>query len=80
MANRMASKIKFAMGAVAFLSSLLMIPLSGRTENQFVNESQTEAQNAPGSNAQINGRIVYVCARLKTKSCPCMTEAKMEGK
>jgi len=23
--------------------------------------------------------VVYVCACLKTKSCPCMTEAKMEG-
>lgn len=24
-------------------------------------------------------KIVYVCACLKTKSCGCMTEAKMEG-
>jgi hypothetical protein len=24
-------------------------------------------------------KVVYVCACLKTKSCPCMTEAKMEG-
>lgn len=23
--------------------------------------------------------VVYVCACLKTKSCSCMTEAKMEG-
>lgn len=25
------------------------------------------------------GSVVYVCACLKTKSCSCMTEAKMEG-
>jgi hypothetical protein len=25
------------------------------------------------------GRVVYVCACLKTKSCSSMTEAKMEG-
>ena len=24
-------------------------------------------------------RVVYVCACLKTKSCPCMTEAKSAG-
>ncbi len=24
-------------------------------------------------------KVVYVCACLKTKSCECMTEAKMEG-
>jgi len=25
------------------------------------------------------GNVVYVCACLKTKSCSCMTEAKMQG-
>lgn len=25
------------------------------------------------------GSVVYVCACLKTKSCSCMTEAKMQG-
>jgi len=24
-------------------------------------------------------KVVYVCACLKIESCPCMTEAKMEG-
>jgi len=24
-------------------------------------------------------KVVYVCACLKTKSCACMTEAKMQG-
>lgn len=27
-----------------------------------------------------NSNTVYVCSCMKTKSCPCMTEAKMEGK
>lgn len=25
------------------------------------------------------GKVVYVCACLKNKSCSCMTEAKMQG-
>lgn len=25
------------------------------------------------------GKVVFVCACLNTESCPCMTEAKMEG-
>jgi len=32
-----------------------------------------------GSAKQNKGNVVYVCACLKTKSCFCMTEAKMEG-
>lgn len=26
-----------------------------------------------------NKKVVYVCACLKSRSCPCMTEARMEG-
>ena len=26
-----------------------------------------------------SGKVVYVCACLETRSCACMTEAKMEG-
>lgn len=29
---------------------------------------------------KMNSRTVYVCSCMKTKSCPCMTEANMEGK
>jgi hypothetical protein len=36
------------------------------------------ATDSPGQ-AQIKNRVVYVCACLKTKSCSCMTEAKLEG-
>lgn len=33
-----------------------------------------------GSSAKSeNNKVVYVCACLKTKSCFCMTEAKMQG-
>ena len=31
------------------------------------------------SSGKEKGSTVYVCACLKTKSCACMTEAKMEG-
>jgi hypothetical protein len=35
--------------------------------------------SASGGSAKNNSKVVYVCACLKTKSCFCMTEAKMEG-
>jgi hypothetical protein len=45
--------------------------------------SQTQEQNPPAaetqSPTQSKSDVVYVCACLKTKSCSCMTEAKMEG-
>ena len=41
--------------------------------------SSDGSQNQPAGDAQGNSKVVYVCACLKTKSCPCMTEAKMEG-
>jgi len=31
------------------------------------------------SGSRKQDRVVYVCACLQTKSCSCMTEAKMEG-
>jgi len=40
--------------------------------------SSGSSQNEEGQ-AQTKGNVVYVCACLKTKSCSCMTEAKMEG-
>jgi hypothetical protein len=39
----------------------------------FLDSSGTEGQPETKSD------VVYVCACLKTKSCSCMTEAKMEG-
>ena len=54
---------------LAFLTS------SGNTQNQTASSpaAGTEGQT------QTKGKVVYVCACLKTKSCSCMTEAKMEG-
>jgi hypothetical protein len=31
------------------------------------------------NDAKTKGKVVYVCACLKDKSCSCMTEAKTEG-
>jgi len=42
--------------------------------------SGAQSQNPPMPDIPKDGsKVVYVCACLKTKSCPCMTEAKMEG-
>lgn len=43
--------------------------------------SGADSQNSPAAHnqAQPKSDVVYVCACLKTKSCSCMTEAKMEG-
>ena len=53
---------------LAFLSS------SGGSANQ-AGQPAADPQDQP----QAKGKVVYVCACLKTKSCACMTEAKMEG-
>src|SRR5579859_5535106 len=44
---------------------LAFLTSSGNSQND---EGQMQTKN-----------VVYVCACLKTKSCSCMTEAKMEG-
>jgi len=49
----------------ALLCLLALIPSS---------ESQ-DRSTSPES----KGHVVYVCACLKTRSCACMTESKMEG-
>jgi len=51
------------LATLILLSLLAVIPSSGGTPNH----------------SQSGGGVVYVCACLKTKSCSCMTEAKMEG-
>lgn len=50
----------------ALFSSLAFMPPS---------KAPGDAQNRGTANQS----MVYVCACLKTKSCACMTEAKMEG-
>jgi hypothetical protein len=46
---------------------LVLIPAKGGTHNLAAKKTQKK------------GKVVYVCACLKTRSCSCMTEAKMEG-
>ena len=64
------TKMKIASATLALLFSLPLISPSSGTENP---------PNSASNDTQINGNVVYVCACLKTRSCSCMTEAKMEG-
>ena len=59
--------------SVLFLS-LAFISSGSGLQNEFADPAAPEKQ----SKAK-NGKIVYVCACLKDRSCSCMTEAKMEG-
>ena len=58
--------LAFAIGVIA-LFLLALIPAKGRTHGQPADKTQKKA------------KVVFVCACLKTQSCSCMTEAKMEG-
>lgn len=44
----------------------------------FFAPTATKTADAPAKK-HASADVVYVCACLKTKSCSCMTEAKMEG-
>jgi hypothetical protein len=63
------------MGLTAPIFSLL--PFS--TSIRAITGSQSHPENQPATDSQSQTKVVYVCACLKTKSCSCMTEAKMEG-
>jgi hypothetical protein len=63
----MRNRMRLARFAFALLLSLAFM------------RSSDGSQNQPVGDAQGNSKVVYVCACLKTKSCFCMTEAKMEG-
>ncbi len=71
MTKMAAAKMKIIIAMLALLFSLALIPESGGAPNQ--------PQDQPTNETQIKGKVVYVCACLKTKSCSCMTEAKTEG-
>ncbi len=49
----------------------------------FIQASNSRPGNPSHNSSMADNRdqskVVYVCACLKTKSCSCMTEAKMEG-
>jgi hypothetical protein len=68
--------MKIATATLALVFSLPLISSSGGTENRPRNQAQP--QKSPANATQIKDKV-YVCACLKTKSCVCMTEAKMEG-
>lgn len=58
----------------AILALFLLASLSSGGSADQAGQPAADSQNqAP------KGRVVYVCACLKTKSCDCMTEARMEG-
>lgn len=46
---------------------------------QASSSPRNKSLNTPLANNRDQSKVVYVCACLKTKSCSCMTEAKMEG-
>lgn len=71
-AMRYRAKLTPAVSVVLFLL-LAFLTSSGSSQNQSGNPPETGAQSQTKSN------VVYVCACLKTKSCFCLTEAKMEG-
>lgn len=71
----MTNRTKFGVEAVALVSLLALIPSSPGSQSPPQNSPSAETQNQ----TKIKSEVVYVCACLKTKSCSCMTEAKMEG-
>lgn len=64
----MRNPAKFA-ACVALPFALLWLASYGGARN--TSPAQSQKQN--------KSDVVYVCACLRTKSCPCMTVAKMEG-
>jgi len=55
------------------IAMLALLPLTAVLLTGFA------AQNQAANDAKVKGKVVYVCACLKNKSCSCMTEAKTEG-
>jgi hypothetical protein len=70
----MPNRLKSGMGLLALIGLLAFMPASGGSQDKA-----QAASNSAQNQAKMQGAVVYVCACLKTKSCSCMTEAKMEG-
>lgn len=66
----MSNRLKFPTHALALTCLLAFIPSSDGLQDK---------NPAAQDSTKGNSGVVYVCACLKTKSCSCMTEAKMEG-
>lgn len=69
MAKKIKSKTKLATIMLATLASLALTQASAAMQNGMQMNGM-----------QMKGKDVYVCSCMKTKSCPCMTEANMKGK
>jgi len=67
----MNNRTGFNASLLGLLLSLVLICTSNGPQSVSADDSQSHAKD--------KGNVVYVCACLKTKSCFCMTEAKMEG-
>jgi hypothetical protein len=59
-----------------FIGLLILLFTAIFIQASSVRPRNRSADPPPDAN---QGKVVYVCACLKTKSCSCMTEAKMEG-
>lgn len=59
--------------AIVLLFAFIVLPLVAASG------TESQSQKAAAGDSHMKGSVVYVCACLKTKSCSCMTEAKMEG-
>ena len=70
----MTNRLKSGTGLLALLCLFAIMPASGGSKD-MTQDAWNDAQNQ----AKMKGAVVYVCACLNTKSCSCMTEAKMEG-
>jgi len=57
-----------------------LMPLAAMLLFSFGLAASGSTARAQSMKMKMNGRMVYVCSCMKTKSCPCMTEANMEGK
>jgi hypothetical protein len=71
--HMMRKRVRFTPTALFLLFLLVFLTSSGSSQNQTGNSPTA------GSQDQTKSNVVYVCACMKTRSCSCMTEAKMEG-
>lgn len=67
----MRKRLRVTSSVLALLLSLAFIPSSDGSQSAPATDPQSHSKNS--------NNVVYVCACLKTKSCSCMTEARMEG-
>lgn len=64
----MKNRIRFN-AYLGLLLSLALVCLTNGSRGMAADDAEAHGKN----------NVVYVCACLQTKSCFCMTEAKMEG-